>query len=47
MQDGIMKPEIILVDTTKVRVTGRGKIDLRERNIHIRLVPPIRFFSTR
>jgi uncharacterized protein involved in outer membrane biogenesis len=39
MQNGIMKPEIILVDTTKVRVKGRGKIDFRDRKIHIRLVP--------
>ncbi len=39
MQDGIMKPDMIMVDTTKVRVTGRGRIDFRKRNIHIRLVP--------
>ena len=48
VQDGIMKPQALLVDTTNVRVAGVGQVDFKDRTVSLTLAPEAKkpqFFS--
>ncbi len=41
-QNGILKPSLLVIDTTRVRAAGSGQIDLRNDGINLVLVPRIK-----
>ncbi len=48
MKDGVMKERAIYLDTTKLRIAGKAKIDFKNRELDILLVPKAKrpeFFS--
>jgi uncharacterized protein involved in outer membrane biogenesis len=48
MQDGILEPDIFLIDTTKIRICGKGRVDFKKEHIDLKMAPAAKkpeFFS--
>ncbi len=48
MQDGILKPDVFLIDTTKIRICGKGRVDFKKEQIDLKMAPAAKkpeFFS--
>jgi hypothetical protein len=39
MKNGLLKPDIFLIDTSKIRICGKGKVDFRKKYIDMKLAP--------
>ncbi|OEU48183.1 MAG: hypothetical protein BA861_01125 [Desulfobacterales bacterium S3730MH5] len=39
MKDGLLKPDLFLIDTTKIRICGKGQVDFRKKHIDIKMAP--------
>jgi uncharacterized protein involved in outer membrane biogenesis len=39
MQNGLLKPDIFLIDTSKIRICGKGQVDFRKEHIDLKLAP--------
>ncbi len=39
LQDGLMRPTPMLVDTTRIQATADGEIDFRDRSVKLRAAP--------
>jgi uncharacterized protein involved in outer membrane biogenesis len=39
MKEGQLTPDIILIDTTKIRICGKGQIDFKEETIDLKMAP--------
>jgi len=39
MQDGLLKPDIFLIDTSKIRICGQGQVDFKNEHIDLRMAP--------
>lgn len=38
-EDGIMRPQMMLIDSTRIQASGDGEIDFRDETLRFRLVP--------
>ncbi len=48
LQDGILKPDVFLIDTTKIRICGKGRVDFKKEQIDLKMAPAAKkpeFFS--
>ena len=48
MQDGILHPDIFLIDTTKIRICGKGRVDFKKEHLDLKMAPAAKkpeFFS--
>ena len=48
VKDGILKPDAFVIDTTKIRICGEGKVDLKKEQIDLVVAPTSKkpeFFS--
>jgi uncharacterized protein involved in outer membrane biogenesis len=39
MNNGLLKPDIFLIDTSKIRICGKGQVDFRKEHINLKLAP--------
>jgi hypothetical protein len=39
MENGLMKEEAIVIDTSKIRVRGKANVDFKKRTVHVNLKP--------
>jgi uncharacterized protein involved in outer membrane biogenesis len=39
MKNGLLKPDIFLIDTSKIRICGKGQVDFRKEHIDMKLAP--------
>jgi hypothetical protein len=39
MKEGMLKPEIFLIDTTKIRICGKGQVDFKKETIDLKMAP--------
>jgi uncharacterized protein involved in outer membrane biogenesis len=39
MKNGLLKPDIFLIDTSKIRICGKGQVDFRKEHIDLKLAP--------
>jgi len=39
MQDGVLTPDVLVIDTTEIRICGKGSIDFREQQISLNVAP--------
>ena len=48
MKDGLLSPNIFLIDTTKIRICGKGQVDFKKEIIDLKMAPTAKkpeFFS--
>jgi uncharacterized protein involved in outer membrane biogenesis len=48
MKDGLLKPNVFLIDTNKIRICGKGQVDFRKEHIDLKMAPAAKkpeFFS--
>jgi uncharacterized protein involved in outer membrane biogenesis len=48
MKDGLLSPNIFLIDTTKIRICGKGQVDFKKETIDLKMAPTAKkpeFFS--
>ena len=39
MKDGLLNPDVFLIDTTKIRICGRGQVDFKNEHLHLKMAP--------
>ena len=39
MKDGVLKPDVFLIDTTKIRICGKGQINFKDGHIDLKMAP--------
>ena len=39
MQDGVLKPDVFLIDTTKIRICGQGQVNFNNEHINLKMAP--------
>ncbi|MDJ0817557.1 MAG: AsmA family protein [Desulfobacterales bacterium] len=39
MKDGILEPDILLIDTSKIRICGKGHVDFKKQQIDLKMAP--------
>jgi uncharacterized protein involved in outer membrane biogenesis len=39
MKDGLLKPDIFLIDTSKIRICGKGLVDFKKEQIDLKMAP--------
>ncbi len=39
MKEGLLTPNIILIDTTKIRICGKGQVDFKKETIDLKMAP--------
>ena len=39
MKDGILTPDVLLIDTTKIRICGQGQVNFKDGHIDLKLAP--------
>jgi uncharacterized protein involved in outer membrane biogenesis len=39
MKDGLLKPDVFLIDTTKIRICGKGQVDFKKGYIDLKMAP--------
>ena len=39
MQDGLLKPDVFLIDTSKIRICGKGQVDFKKEQIDLKMAP--------
>jgi uncharacterized protein involved in outer membrane biogenesis len=39
MKEGLLTPSIILIDTTKIRICGKGQVDFKKETIDLKMAP--------
>jgi uncharacterized protein involved in outer membrane biogenesis len=39
MKDGLLEPNIFLIDTSKIRICGKGQVDFRKEHIDLKMAP--------
>ena len=39
MKNGLLKPDIFLIDTSKIKICGKGQVDFRKEHIDMKLAP--------
>ena len=39
MKNGLLKPDIFLIDTSKIRICGKGQVDFRKNQLDLKLAP--------
>jgi len=39
MQDGLLKPDVFLIDTSKIRICGKGQVDFKKEHIDLKMAP--------
>ena len=37
MKDGLMKPDVFLIDTSRIRICGKGQVDFNSELIHLKM----------
>lgn len=37
MTDGLLKPDVFLIDTTRIRICGKGQVDFNTEHIHLKM----------
>ena len=37
--EGLLTPDIILIDTTKIRICGKGQVDFKKETIDLKMAP--------
>ena len=48
MKDGLLSPNIFLIDTTKIRICGKGQVDFKKEILDLKMAPTAKkpeFFS--
>jgi uncharacterized protein involved in outer membrane biogenesis len=39
MKDGLLKPDVFLIDTTKIRICGKGQVDFKKEHLDLKMAP--------
>ena len=39
MKNGLLKPDVFLIDTSKIRICGKGQVDFKKEHIDLKMVP--------
>ena len=39
MKDGVLEPDVFLIDTTKIRICGKGQINFKDGHIDLKMAP--------
>jgi uncharacterized protein involved in outer membrane biogenesis len=39
MKDGLLKPDVFLIDTSKIRICAKGQVDFRKEHIDLQMAP--------
>jgi len=39
MKDGLLTPNIFMIDTTKIRICGKGQVDFKKETIDLKMAP--------
>jgi len=39
MKEGLLKPEVFLIDTTKIRICGKGLVDFKKEHLNLKMAP--------
>jgi uncharacterized protein involved in outer membrane biogenesis len=39
MKDGLLTPEVFLIDTSKIRICGKGQVDFRKEQLELKMAP--------
>jgi uncharacterized protein involved in outer membrane biogenesis len=39
MKNGLLKPDIFLIETSKIRICGKGQVDFRKNQLDLKLAP--------
>jgi uncharacterized protein involved in outer membrane biogenesis len=39
MKDGLLKPDVFLIDTSKIRICGKGQVDFKKERIDLKMAP--------
>ena len=39
MKEGLLRPDVILIDTTKIRICGKGQVDFKKETIDLKMAP--------
>jgi hypothetical protein len=39
MKNGLLKPNVFLIDTSKIRICGKGQVDFKKEHIDLKMVP--------
>lgn len=39
MKNGLLKPDVFLIDTTKIRICGKGQVDFKNEHIDLKMAP--------
>jgi uncharacterized protein involved in outer membrane biogenesis len=39
MKNGLLKPDVFLIDTTKIRICGKGQVDFKKEHIDLKMAP--------
>ena len=39
MKNGLLKPDVFLIDTSKIRICGKGQVDFKKEHIALKMVP--------
>ena len=39
MKEGLLRPDVILIDTTKIRICGKGQVDFKNETIDLKMAP--------
>jgi uncharacterized protein involved in outer membrane biogenesis len=48
MKDGMLKPDVFVIDTSKIRICGKGQVDFKKEQISLKVAPTAKkpeFFS--
>ena len=39
MKEGLLQPDVFLIDTTKIRICGKGQVDFKKETIDLKMAP--------
>ena len=39
LKDGLLKPDVFLIDTTKIRICAKGQVDFRKEHLDLKMAP--------
>ena len=39
MKEGLLQPDVLLIDTTKIRICGKGQVDFKKEHIDLKMAP--------
>jgi len=39
MKDGLLQPDVFLIDTSKIRICGKGRVDFKKEHIDLKMAP--------